>query len=315
MTRTVRAALTETRNAFAAMPARVEELATLAGKLDDVRAANLARHVELLEAARAEGAEVVCLGELFPAPYFALTREPVWLGLAEDAESGPSVSAMRAAAKRLGLAIVAPIYELDRASGKRFNTAIVISHEGEVLGSYRKTHIPCGENERARFSETFYYERSDGGMRQTRANVSKNRFFPVFATRAGRIGIATCYDRHFEGAVSTLAREGAEIVFSPAVTFGAKSERMWPLEFAVDACRHRVFIGGSNRRGAEPPWNVEFFGRSHFVGPDGPIANVSRHPELVIADLDLDALAADDPSGWNLARDARPDVYSPRGGK
>jgi hypothetical protein len=42
---------------------------------------------------------------------------------------------------------------------------------------------------------------------------------------------------------------------------------------------------------------------------------VSRHPELVIADLDLDALAADDPSGWNLARDARPDIYSRDDGK
>ena len=89
---------------------------------------------------------------------------------------------------------------------------------------------------------------SDGAP--NRSARGENPFFPVFETSVARIGIATCYDRHFEGVVRSLARAGAEIVFSPAVTFGTKSRRMWDLEFPVDAARHGVFIGGSNRAGS-----------------------------------------------------------------
>lgn len=109
-----------------------------------------------------------------------------------------------------------------------------------------------------------------------------------------------------------LASAGAELVFCPAVTFGSKSERLWDMEFPVDAARHGVVIGGSNRKGVEPPWEQPYFGKTHFVGPNGPIPNVSRHPHLVLADLDLGELTANDPSGWNLPRDIRHGIYSPR---
>jgi beta-ureidopropionase len=310
--RTLRAAMTQTVNAYADMPGTVADLGQLAGRLEDVRRANVDHHLELLEDAARQGARAVGLGELFPAPYFALTRDPMWIPLAEDATGGPTIVALRAAAQRLALVVVAPIYEIDAVSGKRFNTAVVIDASGEVLGTYRKTHIPYGQNEQGSFHENLYYERSDGKNRLGTANVSKNPFFPVFATAVGRVGVAICYDRHFEGVMSALAREGAEIVFSPAVTFGAKSRRMWGHEFAVDAARHNVFIGGSNRKGVEPPWNQAYFGESYFVGPNGPAEDVSTNPELVVADLDLGALVAGDPAGWNLPRDIRPEIYGAR---
>ncbi len=310
-TRRVRAALTQTVNAFTPMPAR-GELHTLRARLDDVRRANVDHHVALIEAAAREGVEVLCLGELFPAPYFALEDEPMWAAMAEDASTGPTVSTLAGVARRLGLVIVAPIYELDAASGKRFNTAVVISERGDVLGTYRKTHIPYGANEQGSFHENRYYDRSDGENRLGPANVGDNPYFPVFATRVGRVGVAICYDRHFEGVVWSLAAAGAEIVFCPAVTFGAKSQRMWRLEFAVDAARHNVFIGGSNRLGSEPPWGQAYFGDSHFVGPNGPLAPIGAHPNLVIADLDLGELAKGDPAGWDLPRDIRHGIYTPR---
>jgi N-carbamoylputrescine amidase len=250
------------------------------------------------------------MGELCPAPYFALFRDPMWLALAEDALEGPTASAMRAAAREHRMVLVVPLYELDRASGRRFNTAIVIDETGELLGRYRKTHIPEGTNERASFCETFYYERSDGELGAWPRNVSGNRFFPVFETSLARIGVSICYDRHFQGVARTLAAEGAELVFSPAVTFGKKSRRMWELEFEVDAARHNLFFGGSNRLGAEPPFDVEYFGASHFCGPSGRVAPIASPPELVVADLDLGVLAAGDPSGWNLPRDTRQDIYA-----
>ncbi len=307
MTDIVRAALTETRNAFDGMPDAQAELETLDGRMDEVREANIAHNVELVARAAAAGARVVCLGELFPAPYFALSQHPVWFALAEDALAGPSISAMKAAAREHGTIVIAPIYELD--GNQRFNTAVVIDEKGEVLGRYRKTHVPEGANEQAGFHETCYYDRSDGKLGDWPANVSKNPFFPVFQTSFGRIGVATCYDRHFPGAIAALADNGAQIVFSPAVTFGAKSKQLWNMEFRVDAARHNLFIGGSNRRGAEKPWGVEFFGGSYFTGPNGPVAPVAELAELVVCDLDLTELERGDPSGWNLARDARPNIY------
>jgi beta-ureidopropionase len=298
----VRAALTETRNAYRDMPSRVEDLELLAPRLDYVRRANVEHHVDLMEKAASDGVRAICFGELFPGPYFALSELAMWRGLAEDARTGPTVTQLREEAKRLGMVVVAPIYELTR-DGKRFNTATVIDADGRVLGIYRKTHIPHGSNERASFVERFYYDRGDG-------DLGAPGHFPVFETAVGRVGVAICYDRHFEGVVRSLARNGAQLVFSPAVTFGEKSRRMWHMEFPVDALRHNVFIGGSNRKGVEPPWTVEYFGESYFVGPNGVVKNVSKHTELVIADLDLAQLAAPDPSGWAIARDRRDDIYS-----
>ncbi len=312
MKRVVRAAMTETVNAYRAMPASVASLGELRGALDAVRAANVAHHLELMESARGQGARIVCFGELFTGPYFALGTDPMWLELAEDAADGPTLAAVREAARRLGIVTIAPIYERD-PSGKRFNTAVVVDERGEILGKYRKSHIPHGTNEQGSFQESFYYDRSDGQNGRGPANVSTNDYFPVFETSVGKVGVAICYDRHFEGVMYSLAREGAELVFSPAVTFGEKSERMWDLEFAVDAARHRLFVGGSNRKGVEPPWNQPYFGKSHFVGPNGRASDVSQHPNLVVADLDLGGLAAGDPSGWDLPRDVRYDIYSPRG--
>ncbi len=307
----VRVALTETANAFRHMPQRMNALRELEGRLDDIRAANVAHHITLMRAAREQGARVVGFGELFTGPYFALTRDPMWFALAEDAESGPTVTALQTAARELSMIVIAPIYERTSA-GRRFNTAVVIDERGELLGRYRKAHLPCGENEQGSFDEPFYYEPSDGNNGRGPACVSKNDFFPVFATSVGRIGVAICYDRHFEGVMSTLAREGAEIIFAPAVTFGAKSRRMWWMEFQVDAARHNVFIAGSNRRGAEAPYDQEFFGESHVASPNGVLANVSKHPNLVIADVDLGTLSRPDPSGWNLRRDVRPEIYGAR---
>ena len=306
----VRAALTQTVNAFKDMPDRVEDLGRLEGRLEEIRRANVDHNVQLIRAARDAGAQIICLGELFTAPYFALTKNPMWKAMAEDPVTGPTVTTLRGVAAELGIVIVAPIYELDGASGRRFNTAVVIDADGRVLGKYRKAHIPCGANEQGEFIETFYYQRSEGPQNEPSEYIlGDNPHFPVFKTSVGNVGVSICYDRHFEGVVAALARAGAQIVFSPAVTFGAKSQRMWEHEFLVDACRHRVFIGGSNRGGSERPWNQPYFGASYFAGPDGEmLRDISARPELVIADLDLDGLVRSDPSGWDLQRDARPDT-------
>ena len=98
MSRLFRAALTETRNVYADMPPTIERIAELAGRLDQVRDANLEHHAQLIATAAGAGARLICLGELFPLPYFALGRDSMWIDAAEDAEAGPSVRMCRAAA-------------------------------------------------------------------------------------------------------------------------------------------------------------------------------------------------------------------------
>jgi len=308
MTRIVRAGMTETRNAYAGLPQTLAALDAWDEGLDAVRDANIAHHVDLIRQAARLNVQVLCLGELCMAPYFALEERELWKGLAEDAVDGPSVQAMCAAAREHGMVIIVPIYELDSRADTRFNTAVVIDADGSIVGKYRKTHIPYGTNERASFLENFYYERSDGNLGNDPARCGSDPYFPVFETSVGKIGVAICYDRHFSGATAALARSGAEIVFCPAVTFGVKSERMWQREFDVDAARLNMFIGGSNRRGSEPPFDVEFFGKSHFTGPNQRPDPVAAPEGLVVADLNFAELASDS-SGWNLAHDARPDIY------
>jgi N-carbamoylputrescine amidase len=303
----VRAALTQTCNVWGPMPDSVDGIAGLEPRLEAIRSANVEHHVDLIERAHARGARIVGLGELFPAPYFALRRDALWREMAESAADGPTVTALRGVAERLGVVLVAPIYE--RAGTKRFNTAVVIDADGCVRGGYRKAHVPQGANEQGAFDELFYYGRADGRPVPGVPFQADNPFFPVFTTAVGRVGVATCYDRHFGGVIAALARNGAQLVFSPAVTFGEKSRRMWELEFPVDAARHNVFIGGSNRLGSEPPWNQPYFGGSYFVGPNGRLEDLSTDDRLVVSDVDLADLERPDPSGWNLVRDARPEIY------
>jgi N-carbamoylputrescine amidase len=298
MTRKLKVAVTETINAYPDMPAELSALDALADRLEEIRTANVDHNIDLIRQAAAVGVRAIGLGELCTAPYFAITKHPVWLPLAEDAESGKSVSSLRQVARELEVVIVAPIYELERSTNRRFNTAVVIDAGGELRGKYRKTHIPDGRNEQGEFNEPFYFGRAE-----------EPPFFPVFETRFARIGVATCYDRHFDGVVRSLAKNGAELIFSPAVTFGAKSERMWELEFEVDAARHNVFIAGSNRKGVEAPYHQPYFGRSYVVGPNGRAELDRYYHGLVIAEIDLGELSRPDPSGWNLARDRRPDIY------
>lgn len=91
--------------------------------------------------------------------------------------------------------------------------------------------------------------------------------FPVFGTSLGKIGVSICYDRHFDQVMPGLARRGAELIFSPAITFGSKSQRMWHMEFPTDAARFNVFIGGSTAKAAKSPGTSRISGGKLFRRP------------------------------------------------
>ncbi len=260
-----------------------------------IKAAMQEKHIGLIKKAVDQGAQVVCLQEVFDGPYFCAEQEARWYEATESIPDGPTIKRMCALAKELKVILVIPMYEVD-LPGLYYNTAAVIDEYGEYLGKYRKHHIPhCKPG----FWEKFYFTPGDLG-------------YPVFDTSAGKIGVYICYDRHFPEGARELGLNGAEIVFNPSATVAGLSEYLWKLEQPAHAVANQYYVGAINRVGREQPWDIgEFYGQSYFCDPRGKIiAEASRDKdEIVIADLDLD-LITEVRNTWQFFRDRRPESYT-----
>lgn len=262
--------------------------------LGEIKQAMVEKTMGFIEEAAAQGCQVVCLQELFNGPYFCAEQTVRWYDLTERVPDGPTIQLMCETAKRLGMVLIVPIYEVEQA-GLFYNTAAVIDADGTYLGKYRKHHIPhCNPG----FWEKFYFRPGNLG-------------YPVWETAVGKIGVYICYDRHFPEGARCLGLNGAEIVFNPSATVAGLSEYLWKLEQPAHAVANGYFIGAINRVGYEDPWKIgEFYGQSYFCNPRGQMLAVGSRDqsELVVADLDLD-LIAEVRAVWQFYRDRRPDSY------
>jgi len=272
------------------------------------RAALHFRVSELLTAAGEAGARVACLQEAWHMPFAFCTREKHWSEFAEPVVGGPSVVLCQALAKKHGMVIVCPILERDMAHGETvWNTAVVISHTGRVLGSHRKNHIPrVGD-----FNESTYYMEGETGH-------------PVFETAAGRIGVNICYGRHHPLNWLGFALNGAEIVFNPSATVGGLSEPMWPVEARNAAIANSYFVAAINRVGTEtfaheftsgdgrPAHKAfgPFYGSSYVAAPDASCTpSLARNRDgLMLADVDLN-LCRQVRDRWGFQMTARYPMY------
>ena len=209
------------------------------------------KHVALIEAAAAQGTEVLCLQELFYGPYFCAEQDARWYSIAERVPEGATVRLMQELAKKHKMAMVVSIYEEEMTS-IYYNTAAVLDSDGTYLGKYRKTHIP---HLPPGFWEKFYFKPGNSG-------------YPVFHTEVANIGVYICYDRHFPEGARALGLNGAEIVFNPSATVAGLSEYLWELEQPAHAVANGYFVGAVNRVGHEKPWDIgEFYGKSYFCNP------------------------------------------------
>ncbi|MFI4986590.1 MAG: nitrilase-related carbon-nitrogen hydrolase [Alphaproteobacteria bacterium] len=254
------------------------------------RKENLDHAEAMVERAARGGAKVVCLQECFPTWFFPQRIDPKDQELAEPLD-GPSVTRMRGVAKRLGLVMIVPFYERVMA-GELYNAAAVVDAAGDVLGVYRKHHIPMS----ARFNEKFYFRPGNKG-------------FPVFATREGRIGVMICYDRHFPEAARLLSLAGAETIFVPTAACSEFARKAWEVELRGHAIANGVFVAGVNRVGKE--LESDYFGASVFIDPIGQViaqASASEE-EVLIADLGR-ARLEEVRRVWPFYRDRRPDAYA-----
>jgi N-carbamoylputrescine amidase len=268
--------------------------ADASGPVDVIKRAMIEKHVALIERAAEEGAQVLCLQELFYGPYFCAEQSIKWYDLTEPVPEGPTTRLMQELAKKHGLVLVVPLYE-EEGTGIYYNSAAVIDADGRYLGKYRKNHLPHCE---PGFWEKFYFRPGNLG-------------YPVFDTAVGKVGVYICYDRHFPEGWRELGLAGAEIVFNPSATVKGLSEYLWKLEQPASACANIYFVGAINRPGTEAPWNIgEFYGSSYFADPRGQIVAEGPRADdaVVVAELDLD-LIREVRNVWQFYRDRRPESY------
>lgn len=265
-----------------------------AASTDKIKSSMTDKTIALIEDAAGQGAQIVCLQELFNGPYFGAEQNTKWYDMVEHIPDGPTTKLMQELAAKHKMVLIVPLYEED-LTGLYYNTAAVIDADGSYLGKFRKIHIPhCHPG----FWEKFYFRPGNLG-------------YPVFDTAVGKIGVYICYDRHFPEGWRELGLNGAEIVFNPSATVAGLSEYLWKLEQPAAACANIYFIGAINRTGTEAPWNIgEFYGTSYFSNPKGQIIveGPREGDAVVVADLDLN-LIREVRNTWQFYRDRRPETY------
>jgi N-carbamoylputrescine amidase len=265
------------------------------------RQENIRTAERLVREAKAQGAQIVLLQELFETPYFCQDQRQELFGLAAPVEENPAVLHFQKLAAELEL--VLPISFFERANNAHYNSIAIIDADGKRLGTYRKSHIPDGPG----YREKFYFNPGDTG-------------FKVWKTRYARIGVAICWDQWFPEAARAMALKGAEILFYPTA-IGTEpqdpsidSKEHWQTVMRGHAGANLTPLVSSNRIGREAMTDSEitFYGSSFIAGPQGQmLVEAPRNKEAVLtASLDLAAIRAQR-SSWGLFRDRRPDLYEP----
>uniref|UniRef100_A0A0P4ZK35 Beta-ureidopropionase n=1 Tax=Daphnia magna TaxID=35525 RepID=A0A0P4ZK35_9CRUS len=191
------------------------------------RDALLSKIGQIIGVAHVNGVNIICMQEAWNMPFAFCTREKhPWCEFAESAENGPTTVFLQELAKRYNMVIVSSILERDEDHGDTiWNTCVVISNSGKVMGKSRKNHIPrVGD-----FNESTYY-------------MEGNLGHPVFETQFGKIAINICYGRHHPQNWMMYGINGAEIVFNPSATVGGLSEPMWSIEARNAAIANRFRI-------------------------------------------------------------------------
>ncbi|MBF8262533.1 MAG: N-carbamoyl-D-amino acid hydrolase [Parachlamydiales bacterium] len=266
---------------------------------------NLAHSLRMIEEAAKKGAQIICLKELFNSRYFCTVEEHARFDLAESIP-GPTTDALQRLAKKLQVAIVAPLFER-RGPGVYHNSAAVIDADGSLLGVYRKMHIP----DDPLYYEKFYFSPGDEG-------------FKVFKTQFATIGVLICWDQWYPEASRITALKGADALFFPTAIgwhpkekaeFGSAQVSAWQTIQRSHAIANGIYVASVNRIGHEPTPNtdgIEFFGHSFICDPFGRVLSSSddQKESILIAECSKRHLE-DTRRHWPFLRDRRIDAYGP----
>jgi N-carbamoylputrescine amidase len=266
---------------------------------------NLNRAIHFIEQATRDGAKIVCLPELFKSQYFCQREDAELFNLAEDIP-GPSTEALGKIAKQMQVTVIAPLFER-RAPGLYHNSLAVIDPGGQIVGLYRKMHIP----DDPAYYEKFYFTPGDLGFR-------------TFNTPVGRVGTLICWDQWYPEGARLTALRGADILFYPTAigwhphekeSFGAAQRDAWRTIQRAHAIANGVYVAAVNRVGHEKPSDdaagIEFWGTSFLCDPFGIVvaeASTDRE-EVLIGEVDP-ARIEDVRRNWPFLRDRRIDAYA-----
>ncbi len=266
--------------------------------------ANLKKAVSMIEKGARDGAEVLCLPELFRSEYFCQSEDIKYFGFAETLP-GPSTQAISKVAKRHKVAVVVPLFE-KRAMGVYHNTAAVIDADGELMGVYRKMHIP----DDPAFYEKFYFTPGDLGYKS-------------FRTKRGEIGTLICWDQWYPEAARLTALKGASVLFYPTAIgwhphekaeHGKAQFESWQTIQRGHAVANGVYVAAVNRVGlerqSESAAGIEFWGQSFVADPQGKLiatASVDKE-EVLLAEVDAGRIEYIR-QNWPFLRDRRIDSY------
>ena len=265
---------------------------------------NFARALDFVRQAAKNGAQIVCLPELFRSQYFCQTEDHANFALAE-AIPGTSSAALGGLARELGVVIIASLFE-KRSAGVYHNTAVILDTDGSLLGKYRKMHIP----DDPLYHEKFYFTPGDLG-------------FKSWTTARGKLGVCICWDQWYPEAARLTALSGAEILFYPTAIgwhprekreFGKAQHSSWETIQRSHAIANGCYVAVPNRVGHETPAGgdgIEFWGQSFVCGPDGEImarGSVDQE-EIITVEIDWQRVH-EHRTHWPFLRDRRIDAYA-----
>ena len=263
-------------------------------------AQNIAAVSALVEQAAGQGARIVLPPELFSGPYFCKVEDEALFALARPTAEHPSVTAMQALAKQLKIAIPTSFFERD--GHHYYNTLAMIDAGGEILGTYRKSHIPDGPG----YEEKYYFRPGNDG-------------FKVWDVMGTRIGVGICWDQWYPEAARVMALMGAELLFYPTAIgsepYDAEldTSRMWRRAMQGHAVSNCMPVVASNRIGIEAECGSEqrFYGHSFVTDEWGDITASFGGQEsgVLVQTIDL-ARAAKHRAGMGFFRDRRPQLYA-----
>ena len=265
------------------------------------KAANVAKACAAIAAAARRGAQIVVLPELFASPYFCQVQDPDLFELADPLD-GPTAVAIAAAAREHRVAVVTPLFER-RAAGIYHNSLVVHGPGGEVLGTYRKMHIP----DDPLYYEKYYFAPGDLG-------------FVTVPTPFATLGPLICWDQWYPEAARVVALQGAQILCYPTAIgwhpkekaeFGASQLAAWQTIQRSHAIANGVFVAAVNRVGHEGPAGagLDFWGHSFVADPFGVVlAEAGEGEETLVVPLDL-SRQEEVRRNWPFLRDRRIDAY------
>ena len=258
---------------------------------------NIQKTVSFVRKAAAQGAQIICLQELFSTVYFPQHERLDASGFAEPIP-GDMVSLFARLAKELGIVIIVPLFEKAQ-NGNYYNSAATIDADGSILGVYRKIHIPFDKL----FYEKNYFKDGDLG-------------YHVYKTRFASIGVLICYDQWIPEAARINTLMGADILFYPTAIGWIKGHtskdgdwhNAWETVQRGHAIANGVHVAAINRVGEED--QLQFWGGSFVADAFGKVLKKASHTEeealVVQVDLGMNKMIRD---GWGFLNNRRPDTY------